>query len=109
MATAKVYRPEHTWKGVDGELDDWLIGEVTGVVLGGPAPEAIPRFPGLVSTEGMVGIPFTQASGIVVGKGDRLIIDNVLYLVSGPRQWTNVNTLTGTAPTHYWVEVQSSH
>jgi hypothetical protein len=110
MATATVYRPERDWKGQTvGELDDYLIGTVTGVVVGGPAPQPVARFPGVVSTEGMIGIPYEQASGITVEQHDRLVIDDELFAITGPRQFTHTNTLTGTPPTHYWMEAESSH
>ncbi len=108
MATAKVFRPPRSWKG-PAKFEDFPLGDVTGVVIGGPAPQAIPRFPGLVNTEGMIGIPFQQDSGITVDRGDYLDINDDIYLVTGPRQWTNASTLTGTAPSLYWCEVQSSH
>lgn len=109
MVTAKVFRPERNWKGTVGTYDQYPIGDVTGVVVGGPAPTEIAKFPGIVSTEGMIGVPFVQASGIVLEKGDYLDIGDDIYQVTGPRQWTQANTLTGTPPTHYWVEAQSSH
>jgi hypothetical protein len=109
MATARVFRPARDWKGQTvGELDDYLLGEVTGVVVGGPAPQPVRHFPGVVSTEGMIGIPFAQDSGIVVQQNDRLLIDSEVYAVTGPRQWTQANTITGTAPSLYWVECRST-
>ena len=110
MADATVYRPERNWKGETvGQLDDWLIGTVERVVIGGPAPEPVRRFPGVVSTEGMLGIPYEQDSGITVQQHDRLLIDGELYAITGPRQFTHSNTLTGTPPTHYWVQATASH
>lgn len=109
MATAKVFRPERNWKGNVGKFEDYPIGDVTGVVIGGPAPTDIPRFPGIVSTEGMIGVPFAQDSGITLEKGDYLDIGDDIYQVTGPRQWTQANTITGTQPRLYWVECQSSH
>ncbi|MCW2625331.1 MAG: 32, Wildcat 32 [Mycobacterium sp.] len=109
MATAQVHRPVRTWKGdIQGELNDYLIGTVTGVVMGGPSVQPLARFPGTVSTEGQVGIPFAQESGVVVQQHDRLLIDSTLYAVVSDHLWTQANTLTGTEPTHYWVAVAST-
>ncbi|ULN33612.1 hypothetical protein [Mycolicibacterium smegmatis] len=109
MATASVFRPERDWKGQTvGVLDDYLIGTVTGVVMGGPSVQPLARFPGTVSTEGQIGIPFEQASGIVVEQHDRLLIDGTLYAVTSGRLWTGQNVLTGTIPSYYWVETTSS-
>lgn len=105
MATAQVFRPERTWKGdIQGQLDDYLIGTVTGVVFGGPSVQPTARFPGVVDTSGQLGIPWEQSSGIVVQQHDRLLIDGTLYAVTSDRLWTHENTLTGTRPSHYWVE-----
>lgn len=106
---AKVYRPDFDWKGqIIGVLDDHYIGDVTGVILGGPSVQPVPRFPGVVSTEGQIGVPWQQDSGIVVQQRDRLVMDGVLHAVTSDRLWTGCNVLTGTQPSYYWVEVQSS-
>lgn len=109
MTTAHVFRPERTWKGdIQGQLDDYLIGTVTGVVMGGPSVAPLARFPGTVSTEGQIGIPWVQDSGIIVQQHDRLLMDGTLYAVTSDRLWTGENVLTGTVPSHYWLEVVSS-
>lgn len=106
---AKLYRPEFDWKRqIVGVLDDHYIGDVTGVVLGGPSVQPVRNFPGVVSTEGQIGVPWQQDSGIVVQQHDRLVMDGVLYAVTSDRLWTGSNVLTGTQPSYYWVEVQSS-
>lgn len=109
MATAQVYRPVRTWKGdIQGELDDYLIGTVTGVVMGGPSVQPLARFPGTVSTEGQIGIPWAQESGVIVAQHDRLLIDSTLYAVVSERLWVGENVLTGSASSYYWVEVQAT-
>ncbi|TDZ41891.1 hypothetical protein CCUG63695_01852 [Mycobacteroides franklinii] len=101
MATAQVYRPVRTWKGdIQGELDDYLIGTVSGVVMGGPSVAPLARFPGTVSTEGQIGIPWSQDSGVVVQQHDRLLIDSTLYAVVSDRLWTHESVLTGTVPSY---------
>lgn len=109
MATAQVFRPGRDWRGqIVGQLDDYLIGTVTGVVVGGASTQPVRHFPGVVSTEGQLGIPFEQNSGIVVQQHDRVLVGSTLYAVTSGRLWTHENTLTGTAPSHYWVDVEST-
>lgn len=105
MAQAKVYRPQRDWRG-DGDMGD-PIATLDEVIVGGPVPQNVDprRFPGLVSTEGMIGVP----AGSDVRKGDRLVVGGVTYAVSGPPQWNHVSTLTGTAPRYTWFECTASH
>ncbi|MFN6542808.1 hypothetical protein [Mycolicibacterium nivoides] len=106
---AKVYRPERDWKGQTiGELDDYHIGDVTGCVMGGPSVQPLARFPGTVSTEDQLGIPWAQESGVVVKQHDRLLIGSTLYAVFSERLWADPNVLTGSQPSYYWVEVRST-
>jgi hypothetical protein len=77
------------WKGQTvGDLDDHYIGDVSGVVMGGPSVQPVARFPGAVSTEGQVGIPWAQESGVVVEHDDRLLINGTVYAVTSDRLWT---------------------
>ena len=109
MATAQVFRPQRDWKGqTTGKLDDYLIGTVTGVVMGGPSVQPVARFPGTVSTEGQLGIPWEQESDIVVQQHDRLLTDSTVYAVVSDRLWTGENALTGYRPSYYWVEIRST-
>lgn len=109
MATAHVYRPERDWKGQTvGDLDDYRIGTVTGIVMGGPSVQPLARFPGTVSTEGQIGIPWSQESGVVVQQHDRLLINGTLYAVTSDRLWTDANVLSGSQPTYYWLETSST-
>lgn len=110
MATAQVFRPQRdNFKGqIIGKLEDYHIGDVTGVVIGGPSVQPVRNFWGTVSTEGLIGIPFDQESGVVVEQHDRLVVDGHLYAVISDRLWTGENTLTGTTPSHYWVEARST-
>lgn len=111
MSVARVYRPTFGWKGIQGKVEDYYIGDVTGVILGGAAPQPIGRFPGVVSTEGMMGIPYEQDSGIEVQQRDYLSVGDDLYVVNGPRQWEEDHAFAGTDVTedYYWVQVEASH
>ncbi|MGE2835121.1 hypothetical protein [Mycobacterium sp. SMC-4] len=107
MATAKVFRPERNWRGENVGGDGYL-GEVAGVIVGGPSVQPLAKFPGTVDTSGMLGIPYAQTSGISVRQHDRLLIGSTQYAITSDPQWTDENTLTGTPPTHYWVEYRST-
>lgn len=111
MATAHVFRPVKGWKGTVGHYEDYPLGDVTDVIVGGAAPAPISRFPGVVSTEGMIGIPYEQDSNIIVQKGDVLDLGTAIYFVTGPRQWEEDHTFSGTDVTddYYWVEVTASY
>ncbi|OYN79981.1 hypothetical protein CG716_11020 [Mycolicibacterium sphagni] len=111
MRTARVYRRELDWAGspVSSDPDDDYLGDVAGVIVGGPAPQPVSGFAEVVSTEGMIGIPRAQDSGIIVEQHDRLVIDGVTHAVTGPRQWDFPHQLTGTARARYWVQVEAVH
>lgn len=107
---ARVYRSARDWRGqrVNADLEQDYIGDVTGLVMGGPSVQPLARFPNTVSTEGQIGIPWAQKSGVVVEQHDRLLIDGTLYAVTSDRLWTDVSVLTGSQPTYYWVETSST-
>ncbi|ABE67637.1 head-to-tail stopper [Mycobacterium phage Wildcat] len=109
MSVAKVYRRQLDWRG--DPLETEYLGDIHDVIIGGAVPQELSRFPGLVSTEGQVGIPFEQDSGILVQKADVLVINNVAYTVVGPRQWDEDHTFAGTDVVDelYWVQVEASH
>lgn len=112
MSVARVYRPVTNWRGDRaGDLEDFYQGDVTGVIIGGAVPQGYGRFPGVVSTESQVGIPFQQDSGVTVQKNDFLSIGNVLFKVVGPRQWDEAHEFAGTdiLDDMYWVQVEASH
>lgn len=113
MSLARVYRPERDWKNQRPKvLEDSYIGDVTGVIVGGAAPQPLARFPTTVTTEGQVGIPYKQASGITVQQDDLLVISGVKYLVTGPRMWEEDHAFAGNAGAvvddYYWVEARSN-
>jgi hypothetical protein len=113
MSVARVYHPVRDWKGQRSkDLEDSFIGVITGVVMGGASPQNLSRFPDTVSTEGQVGIPYEQESGIIVDKDDLLIIGGVKFLVTGPRQWEEDHEFAGAAGSvvddYYWVRVEAN-
>lgn len=105
MTTAKVYRPSRDWAG--SPMGDGYLGDVTGVIVGAQTSHPLRQnLPGN-STEGMLGIPFSQESGITVEQGDRLVIDGVRYEVVS-RRAHHVHQLTGVPLGRYWVHVEQS-
>lgn len=103
---AKVFRPETNKHGqIIGELDDYYLGDVAGIILGGPAPETVKDMPGLVTSEGLIGIP----RGSDVQQHDRLEVGGQLYKVTGPRLWNHPHPLTGTLARFYWVQARTVH
>ena len=113
MSVVRVYRPPRDWKGQRTEdLEDSYIGDVTGVIVGGAAPQPLTRFPNVVSTEGQFGFPYEQESGILVQQNDILIVSDRKYMVQGPRMWEEDHVLggaeSGVVDDYYWVEVRST-
>ena len=113
MSVARVYRFQRDWKGQRAkEFEEGYIGDVTGVIVGGAAPQPLGRFPTTVSTEGQLGIPYEQPSGIVVQQDDLLVIHGVKYLVQGPRMWEDEHEfggVEGVVDDYYWVEARATH
>lgn len=113
MSVVRVYRPTRDWKGQrPKDLEDSYIGDVTGVVVGGGAPQDLARFPGVVSTEGQMGFPFEQESGIIVQAEDLLIVAGRKFLVNGPRLWEEDHEFFGghdsPVDDYYWMEVRAN-
>jgi len=102
MTTATVYRTTRDWAG--SPTDDDCLGEISGVILGGPTPNRVPWDRGAVSTEGMAGWP---KQDITVRQGDYLVIDDVRHRVVGPAQWSRPHALTGTDFGYVWHLVEA--
>lgn len=86
------------------EFGDAFVGEVSGLIMGGLS--ANPKMQGEESTDtrGQVGCP--TASSIRVRVGDRIEINGVRYRVISNPEWDYPSYLTGTKPTHYWIDVE---
>jgi hypothetical protein len=113
MTVARVYRPERDWRGQRPvELEDSYIGDLTNVIVGGAAPQPLARFPMQFSTEGQIGVPYEQDSGIVLQPNDLVVIGGVKYIVQGARQWEEDHVFAGPASEvlddYYWVEIRST-
>lgn len=113
MSVARVYRPLRDWKGQrPRDLEDSYLGMVTGVIVGGNAPQNLARFPNVVNTEGQMGFPFEQESGIIVETNDLLVIGGVKFGVTGPRQWEEEHEFFGgndsPVDDYYWMRVEAT-
>jgi hypothetical protein len=113
MSVVRVYRPDRDWKGQrPKDFESSYIGDVTGVVVGGAAPQPLARFPGTMTTEGQFGFPFEQDSGIIVQPNDLLVLRGEKYLVTGPRMWEEDHEFAGPAGDvvndYYWMQVRAS-
>ncbi|MBI3217595.1 MAG: hypothetical protein HYZ38_27605 [Mycobacterium sp.] len=106
MSTATVYRPERNAKGIIGNFDDYPLGEVTGVILGGVSARSLRGFPGLVETSGQAAFP--KDAPITVQPGDRVVISGVAYAVVGPVEWAEPSALTGYDFGYYWLTLEST-
>ena len=113
MSVVRVYRPVRNWKGDrPKDLEDSYIGDITGVIVGGGSPQDLARFPNTVSTQGQMGIPFAQDSGITVQAEDLLVVGGRKYLVVGPQLWEEEHEFFGghdsPVDDYYWMEVKAN-
>jgi hypothetical protein len=109
MASGTLYRPvsrDRNGDPVDADgnvvhvgTDATEIGEVHGLVLGGPSWR--PADGGIVDTTGLVGVPVDE---LTPRHGDLLVIDSVRYRIAGPPQWVS-RGLVSTPPRYYWWTV----
>lgn len=81
-----------------------FVGEIRGIIMGGLS--ASPKMKGEESTDtrGQIGCP-TKAS-ITLQVGDRIEINSVRYRVISNPEWNYPSYLTGTKPSHYWLDVE---
>lgn len=80
------------------------VGTVTKIILGGMAVTRRPGRAETSSTEGMIGVP---NDGVMPAKGDRLVIDDVVYQV-GPSQWSHRSSLVPNFDFGYtWFDVNA--
>ena len=106
---ATLYRPaarnEHG-DPVDGDgnvtRNGTAVGDIDGIVFGGPRWRPINDRGDIVDTSGMVGIPVTAQHQ--PRHGDTLVIDATPYAVKGPPQW-QTRGLVATPPRYHWWTV----
>lgn len=113
---AQVFRPTRDEFSGDA-TDEGYLGDIDGIIIGAATPETMRSFPGVMSSEGMIGIPRSQESGIIVEQGDRLdfiqVSDSdtferqVRYAVTA-KLFDEPHALTGSQFSHYWVRVEAT-
>lgn len=81
-----------------------FVGEIKGIIMGGLS--ASPKMRGEESTDtrGQIGCP-TKAS-VTLKVGDRIEIMGMRFRVISNPEWNYPSYLTGTRPTHYWLDVE---
>ena len=96
---------------VDGNPVDMLdeegnafVGEIKGIIMGGLSASPTMKGEESTDTRGQIGCP--TKSSIVLKVGDRVEINNVRYRVISNPEWNYPSYLTGTKPTHYWLDVE---
>jgi hypothetical protein len=94
-------------EAIHDDIEDDYLGDLDGVIEGGPTPHSVSGWEGLVSTDGMMGWPRLQRSEITVRKGDRLVIGGLWYEVAGPAQWHKPHALSGTDLGYVWHRVRT--
>lgn len=82
--------------------DGTLVGEINGIVMGGPSWRPINDRGDIVDTTGMVGVPVTEQHQ--PRHGDQLVIDGVKFFIQGPPQWMT-RGLVATPPRFHWWTV----
>lgn len=84
---------------------DAEVGEINGLVMGGPSWRPINDRGDIVNTTGMVGVPVTESHQ--PRHGDLLVVDGVKFKVQGPPQWMN-RGLVATRPRYHWWTITST-
>lgn len=124
-AEGLLYRPEAAVGGLDRHGDplnvqgqvvrtlspDTYVGILQGIKVGGPAAtESLQRRGESADTTGKWGIPLAnkEVNGTCVEQDDYIVIGKVTYKVMSRPDWGYPNTITGTLPTYYWVQVAAT-
>ncbi|WP_166904469.1 hypothetical protein [Mycobacterium sp. DL440] len=94
----------------DGNLvrvgsDGTEVGEINGLVMGGPSWRPINDRGDIVNTTGMVGVPVTEPNE--PRHGDLLVIDGVRFKIQGLPQW-QTRGLVATPPRFDWWTITST-
>lgn len=86
------------------EFGNAFIGEIKGVIMGGLSASFKMRGEESSDTRGQIGCP-TKAS-ITLRVGDRVEIGGARFRVISNPEWNYPSSLSGTKPTHYWLDVE---
>jgi hypothetical protein len=116
--TGKVYRAQFG-RNDDGDPIDadgnviriedgaGYVGDIYGVLMGGPSASPALGRQETSNTSGQIGIPIHKRN-VAVQFGDRLIIEDVRYRVVSRPKWNHPQTLTGTKAAYMWVDVDAT-
>lgn len=80
------------------------LGEIKGIIMGGLSASRNKRGEESADTRGQIGCPIK--SSITLRIGDRVEIRGARYAVISNPEWNYPNYLTGTKPSHYWLDVE---
>lgn len=84
-----------------------FIGELRGILMGGPSASANMRERGEdADTTGKFGIPLANQTPVKFN--DRIVIGEETYKVTSRPDWAYPNSITGTKPTYAWVSVEAT-
>ncbi|SHX04608.1 Uncharacterised protein [Mycobacteroides abscessus subsp. abscessus] len=86
--------------------DDGLVGTVVGLIMGGQAVQPVTGRGEVASTEGLIGAP--RGAAVKLQHGDRLVIGQITYQISGPRLWDFPSNLTGQDLGLYWIKATAT-
>ncbi len=81
--------------------DGTEVGEINGLVLGGPSWRPINERGDVVDTTSMVGVPVTEPNQ--PRHGDLLVVDGVKFKIQGPPQWMTRGLVATPARYHWWT------
>lgn len=84
-----------------------FIGDILGVLLGGPSASPSMSRQDSSDTSEQIGIPIHPLNP-VVKLGDRLIINSVRFKVISQADWAYANSMTTTKPTYAWYHVDAT-
>lgn len=116
-ATGKVFRAQFG-RNDDGDpidadgnvirLEDGRanIGNIYGVLMGGPSASPTLGRQETSDTSGQIGIPIYKRN-VAVKFGDLLVIDSVRYRVTSRPKWNYPQSMTGTKPAYVWIDVDA--
>jgi hypothetical protein len=115
MATGTLYRPaarDAHGDPVDEQghvtrvgSDGTEVGQIHGLVLGGPSWHPVNTRGDVVDTTGLVGV--LAAEPIQPQHGDTLVVDGITYKIHGRPQWAT-RGLVSTPPQYRWWTITAA-
>ena len=108
MITGECYRSEKDFRG-DPKNGPTVspanhVATITGIIFGGQSTSPRGGRQEASDTSGQLGIPRDQFK---VKVGDRIVIGQTVYSVTGPREFDYPSNLSGVSLSRYWVDVRA--